>query len=810
MSRHYHDLTAHYNVFYNGNESYKAGIKAIQESYKDNYTKVLPMFEESDEEAVNTASSNMDRAIEKGTKLIVRHSITARPKKRYGSSSKKDFYNKKEYNKWVDDALLLIGKAQVVKHEFRQAIRTFNLLINDFPNDKNKYNALIWKARAYTELEDFNNARIALESYDLDGKAPESLYGKYMEVYANLLLRQKKYRETQAALRNAIEGSKKRIDKARYSFILAQIEELTGDEDAAAKAYAQALKYRPNYEMAFNAKLRKAAIVYRDASLDEILKQIRKMLRDKKNEEFQDQIYYALGKVYMNFDNEQEALNSFVYSAEVSVSNDYQKALSFLAIADIYFKHEEYKPAYQYYDSTLTVMAEDYKSYDEITERHNTLQLLVEQLDVINREDSLLAIADMNEADRDKFIEEIIANAKLKAEIERKEQRKQGNDMFYGGGGSYQDISSPGGGGGGGGWYFYNVTAKEMGKQEFARRWGNRKLEDNWRRSKKGMVAMNSEVPSEPGEPGEPEDPGMPPGDTSSQQPKENDQAGKSHTQAQGKIPTKQELLSDIPLTDEAYSNAMFTRDISLYEAGMIFLDNLKNYPKAIEMFEACIDSKVIPAEEKEKVYIALYRAYDAQGDRINRLRTLAQLKELFPESKFVQYLEDPDYLQKIQAAEKKVDDEYTVTYAAYLNGDYDNVIAKADMIELKDSANIYLPKYRLIKALSFARKGDADMFRQGLETITSKNQGTEEAELASSFLAQMDEGRTPVKSDKPYQSLLRARVEQMSKPEKKAAPEKADMTGFKYSEQEKHNFIALPPIRRLFLFADSKTNLKP
>jgi tetratricopeptide (TPR) repeat protein len=268
LSRNYHDLTAHYNVFFNGNESYKAGIKAIEESHKDNFNDILPMFQESDEQAANTASSNMDRAIEKGTKLIVRHSITARPKKKYGSTKNKEFYNKKEYNKWVDDALLLIGKAQIVKHDFRQAIRTLNLLINDFPNDKNKYYALIWKARAYTELGDYNNARIALESYDLDGKAPESLYGEYMEVYADLLLRQGKYREAQTALQNAIGGLSKRADKARYSFILAQIDELTGNKPAAANAYAEALKYRPGYEMAFNAKLRRAAIVYKDASLD--------------------------------------------------------------------------------------------------------------------------------------------------------------------------------------------------------------------------------------------------------------------------------------------------------------------------------------------------------------------------------------------------------------------------------------------------------------------------------------------------------------------------------------------------------------
>ncbi len=789
LSRNYHDLTAHYNVFFNGNESYKAGIKAIRESYKDNYNKVLPMFEESDEQAAGVASGEMDRAIEKGTKLIVRHSMTARPRKKPGSTKNKDFYNKKEYNKWVDDALLLIGKAQVVKHDFRQAIRTFNLLINDFPNDENKYNALIWKARAYTELGDYNSANIALESYDLDGEAPERLYGKYMEVYANLLMKQEKYREAVPALKNAIEGVKNKDDKARYSFILAQVEEQAGNESDAANYYAQALKYRPNYEMAFNARLRRASIIYRDASIDEIMKQIRKMLRDKKNEEFQDQIYYALGKVYLNFDNEQEALNSFRHSADVSVSNDYQKALSYLAMADLYFKDENYKPAYQYYDSTLTVMAEDYKSYDEISERHKTLQLLVAQLDIINREDSLIAIADMSEAERDKFIEDIIMHARIEAEAAKKEQRKQDNAFFGGGGGSYQNPTTPGSSAGG--WYFYNVTAKELGKQEFVQRWGNRKLEDNWRRSNKGMADSGGETPEEPGQPGEP---GAPPQGTVTGQSTTTEQKTASQNNA-FRIPTKQELLANVPLTKESYTQALLDRSLSMYEAGMIFLDNMKNYPKAIKMFEGCLKSNVIPEKDKEKVYIALYRAYDAQGDRINRLRTLAALKEHFPDSKFVQYLEDPDYLKKIQEAEKKVDDEYSAAYTNYLNGNYDKVIARAIEVEQKDTANIYLAKYKLIKALSFARKGDAEQFRKELENITAGFAGSEEADMASAFLKQLDEGRTPVKSDKPYHSLLRARIEDMSKAgEEKKSEARIDMTGFKYNEQEKHAFMALPP----------------
>ncbi len=803
LSRNFHNTTAHYNVYFNGNESFKAGIKDIEKGYKDNYTNVLPMFEESDESAVSVASSSMDRAIDKGTKLIVRHSITARPKKKSGSSSKKEISNRKEYNKWVDDALLMIGKAQVVKHEFRQAIRTFDLLIRDFSYEESKYNALIWKARAYTELEDFNNARIALESYDYDGKAPEQLYGEYMAVYANLLLVQERYKEAIPFVQNAVDGANNRTERARYSFILGQIKQLTGDDTGAAIAYTQTLKSRPDYEMSFNAQIKRASILYKDASLEDIKKQIRKMLRDKKNDDFRDQIYYALGKVYLNFDNEPEAIKNFKKSTEVSVDNDYQKTLSFLAIADIYFNKEIFKPAYQYYDSAMSVIAEDYKDYKLISERHNSLQLLVEQLDVINNKDSLLMLADLSEEERDKFIENIIESEKKRIKEEEKLQSKGGDD--YMGGGSYMSSATQTGGGK---WYFYNAATKGMGKQEFIRKWGKRKLADDWRRMKKGMVESSQNDSAEPGEPGEP---GEPFGDKAQQ----TDNTGDAKTEPSGGetqtnvVPTKESLIENIPLTPESYRDAQFTRDISKFEAGMIFLERLKNYPKAIEMFEDGISSRTIPDEDKENIYISLYKAYKANDDSANMQRVLSRLKKSFPNSKFVQFIEDPNYLANIEAAKRLVDDEYATTYSNYLTGNYDIVIEKATNIEFNDTANIYLPKYRLIKALSYARKGETNLFKQNLEVITKEHAGTEEAKYASLFIEQLDKGRSPVKSLKPYNSVLTQRLEEMSSNENKQQKDiKPDMTGFIYNENEPHIFMAIPPAgadlnRMIFNLAD-------
>jgi outer membrane protein assembly factor BamD (BamD/ComL family) len=789
LSRNYHNLTAHYNVYFNGEESFKAGDQAIRENHQDNYTKVLPMFEASDSEAAAVASGDMDRAIEKGAKLIARHSITAKPQRKSGrqSAAEKAFYSQKEFNKWVDDAMLLIGQAQVYKHEFRQAIRTFDRVIRDFPTKESRYLAMMWKARAFTELKDYGSARTALESYDLDGKAPESLYGAYMEVYANLLLKEERYQESIMALQSAIDGATKNHRKARYCFILGQVKGLTGDENGAALAFEQTLKYNPDFEMAFNARIERASIVYKGAPVEEIRKQIRKLLRDKRNEDFQDQIYYALGKVLQNDGDEKGAIENFITSTEVSVRNDYQKTLSFLALADIYYQKPIYQPAYHYYDSAMAIMSEEFKDYKNLQERTLSLGLLVEELDVIEREDSLMRLADMPEAERLAFLDNIIEQEKEALKEQQKQQEGSYSDDFFFQNQSTQAMSSQAGGK----WYFYNITAMGMGKQEFQQRWGKRKLGDEWRRSNKGVI-QGEESFDAPGEPGSPGDPG----ETLDGIDAENGKAGESSEGSEGQakkkdgLSTRESLLADLPLNEADYEESLEKKYRSMFEAGLIYLERLHDYPRAIEMFEACFSQSHWAYDES--LLIALYQAYEKREDIAGMESAKNRMKEHYPESKFIQYLDDPDYLAKIEAQEKVISDAYEVAYNNYLTGRYAEVVEATQVVELKDTVNVYLAKYRLLKALAFARQGQTEQFKVSLEELSQLHPATEEAKLADAFLALLADGRMPVKGT-PYQSILAQR--QPVQPEAEAGQEEAaepDMTGYLYDEQEAHSLLVL------------------
>lgn len=490
-------MTAYYNVYFNGKESYKEGEQKIIDNFDNNYNLILLMFEASDLQAAQSASSEMDRAIQKGSRLITKHSITAKPKNRPNSKSAPSvqaFYNQNEFNKWVDDAFLLIGKAQVNKHEFHQSIRTFDHIVREFGDKPIKYEALIWKARAFAELGDYSSALAALETYDMDGKAPVGLYGQYMAVYADVLLKQGKNNEAVPYLKAAIEGAVKKDRKARYQFILGQIYLNLNQESLAAAAFGNVLKLKPDYEMAFNAKVERAAIMYQGASFEEIKKQIHKLLKDKKNEDFQDQIYYALGKAYLNQGDKSEAIANFKLSVAKSVGNDYQKGLSYLEVGEVYFNDENFKQSFFYYDTAFNYINEEYKDFKALSERRLSLDLLVKQLDLAGREDSLQMIADMSETDRNDFLDSIIKDQEEQLRLAKEKKREEFEDdaFFYQNSGTMNGPNQVGGK-----WYFYNVNSVSMGKQEFEKRWGKRKLENNWRRKDKSSVEISTTSPDD-------------------------------------------------------------------------------------------------------------------------------------------------------------------------------------------------------------------------------------------------------------------------------------------------------------------------
>ena len=714
IRRTYHNLTSRYNVFFNGNESYKAGMLSIKENLQDDYSNILNVFIYDDASAGN-AVSQMQRAEKKASKLIKKHSITAKPKRKKGKQTQKDkdFNNRKEYNNWVDDAYLLMGKAFFIEKNYKSAEENFLWIISEYPKMETKYDAQIWLARTYIQTKDYSKALDYLQRSEAEKNFPEARLNKELfSTYADYYLKQKRYTEALPWLKLSLEEKEKKFYKRRYKYIIAQIYQLNGEQKKAYDTYQEVIRMRPPYEMEFSAKIQRATLFdNKTGDSREIRKQLSKMLKDEKNKDYRDQIYYALADIDMKEKLEPDAIRNYQLSAFTSVSNNAQKGLSYLALADIYFGKLDYVVAKAYYDSTIMNLSKKHPEYDRISNKSKNLVELVSYVETIQMQDSLLHLANMSSSDRNKIIEKIIQDIKDEEQRLAEEARQHQLDMAQ-----YNENNRPGNNNtnAGGKWYFYNPAAIGMGQADFARKWGDRRLEDNWRRKNKAIVEFD--VMAEDGE-------GL-----------ENDS-----TQQKVDKKSKDYYLSQLPLTDSAQVAANQKIEEALFALARVYREQFVDYDKSIETYLELL--KRFPnTGYKLDAYFQLYQLYELQKqtDKANYYKQLI-LKE-YPNSISAKILTDPNYLVKMEAEKNKTKDIYLKTFEAFQSRNFKKVITYCSYVETNNPETPLMAKFKILKAQSIGATGNIDLMKAGLEEVKNTYPETEEQELADFMLSRITE----------------------------------------------------------------------
>jgi tetratricopeptide (TPR) repeat protein len=730
LSRNYHNLTAHYNVFFNGNESFKQGVKAIELGNVDDYMQILPVFPDSKEENTSAAAGNMDRAIEKGTKLIKKHSIRVKPRKKEGNQSARyqKWLSQNEFNKWVDNAYLMIGKSHFYKHEFFMAQETFSFIFREFQIGPEWYEAEIWNARAAIEQGDYAQAQILLDNHNIEGKAPDKLYSFFTATYADLYIRQGKYNDAIPLLEEAIDGAWSKYYRTRFNFILAQLHYKLGNYESAREVYGKVIKSNPPYEMAFNAKVNRASVMFGEGGLPAVQKEIKKLLRDKRNAEFEDQIYYALGIAYKLEQQDQNAYDNFLLSTEKSTTNSHQKGLSFYQIAQIHYNNAEYKPSYYYLDSALVNLNEDFAAIDKVSEIHKSLAALVENINAVEQEDSLQRIALLPKKERNALIAKWIKEEREREKALKEQQRaKEAGRFMTGSYGSSSTLSQ------GGKWYFYNPNSVSMGKMEFEKRWGKRKLEDNWRRSNKEVVIEQPQLDDPEAEFGEFELP------VDSLQGKDKEEVQRP------KANTREAYLAALPLSKEKLAKSHKIIQESLISMGLIYKDELKNIPLAIDAFNELI-RRYPNSTFKEDVLMNLYLCYQEIEDEQSMTRVQEQLETEFPEGEFTAYLADPEFFKKREETQQKIEQLYEEAYETYLLNDFASPVQNYEKAKQLDEDNELLAKFKFVAGLSYAKAGNFSSFEKELNEVVKDYPENEVTPVAIEILKLYQQGRMPVK----------------------------------------------------------------
>lgn len=718
VTRFYHNTTSRYNILFNGSESYSKAIRKMEENYTYDFSEVLPVFLYGDPEIAKAIGSDMDRTIKKTSKLISLHSITVKPKvknTRNLSPKKREFFNKKEFNSFVDDAYLLMGKAHFHKHDFGLADETFRLLLNDFRNEPVIDETQLWLAKTQNETRQFKSAEEILNALSHKENFPKDLAAGLHATWADYFLKQNDFKPAIASLEKTLDFKLPKNDRTRYTFILAQLHEKTGNLKKATDLYGQVIRMNPPYTLAFNARINRA-LTYQQGfgKAGEIEQELMKMLKDDKNLDYRDQIYYALGDLAAKEGDRQKAIGQYKNSVLYNTGNTDQKARSFLTLADLYYSLPDYVNAQAYYDSTVTLIDPSFKNYDLISAKSINLTHLVTALNTFTLEDSVQRLAKLSDPELLAFIDRIIDDVRQQEEIERqKEQDRLLNEQFGREmtGQSNLPLTDKAASAK---WYFYNDVAKNMGYKEFKLKWGNRGLEDHWQRQNKAMAAFGTAA--ENGE----------------------DETEKTVQEYQLSNKSREYYLRNIPRNDSMLQASHKRTEDALYNMGIIYKNELKDNQQSKASFRELMKRYPL-TEYRLAVYYNLYAMAKEENDQTEMNHYQQKIIAEFPESIYARILTNPNYLKEMEAEEKRILQHYEETYDLYKAGLYPEVITRANHALSGYPSDPLIPQYEYLRALSLGKTSDAKTFREALNEITEKYPKTEVSEASQNIIAYMN-----------------------------------------------------------------------
>jgi len=711
VTRTYHNVTSYYNVYYNGKEAFKDGVKKINTNYKDNYSLILPLFKYSSNDAVRVAFGDMNRTIEKSSKCVRKHSITVKPKRKEGAKqdkTSKEFYEQKEFVHWIDDAYLLIGKAQFYKHDWYAGIETFSYIVREYTDKAIKYEAYLWLARTYVEMGKYDKALEFIGKLETEKiLVPESLLGPLAITEADIQIRQKQYESAIPYMVAGVANTKNKKDRVRYLYILAQLYHKIDERGKAYDTYGKVVDLNPDYEMTFNARINRASI-FNAASEDSkpLKKELVKMLKDDKNIDFRDQIYYALGNIALNESDEEIAIKYFLLSANLSTLNPNQKALSYLAAADIYFDRPDYRNSQAYYDSAVSILTPEYPDFISLKNKSQNLNELVKNIVIIEREDSLQRIAGLSDSERNAVIDKIIAQLLENDKKEKELLASQQQDMVYLQQQGNEKTNQEGN------WYFYNPGMMGMGMQEFKKKWGDRKLEDNWRRKNKSVVSFE---------------------DFSSEGEKSADSTKNIFSNK-----TRDYYLVDLPLNDSMLLVSQGKIEKAYFDMASIYKDRFNDLPLSIEGFQKLL-IRFPETEYRLSTYYNLYKLYALTKNFTLAEEYKSKIMNEYPQSEYAKVLGNPDYFKELEKIDNQVKFMYQATYKYFIANNCDEVNRTYQFVDSAFNQSTLIPKFAILSALCKGHNGDTLALKESLGKFKERFPESEEVNYANEVLAALE-----------------------------------------------------------------------
>lgn len=735
-SRQYQAFTTRYNVYYNGSEHYKEQLQQMEKSYQDDYSRRLLMHpaEARADEKLPQPTGDFKRTIEKMQKAIQLHSISKKPAKRNATPKDKAFRAREEFNPFLHNAWLMMGRAQFFNGDFMGAAATFAYTARHYKwNSDIVTESNLWQARCYCALGWTYEAENILTHIKPERLESVRLRDLYDYVEADYLVHADRAVEAIPFLTRAAQKASG-TQKQRLYFLLGQILADKGDKKAAYEAFGKAAGGSgTDYRAKFNARIKQSE-VFTGTDIRKEVNALKAMTRYQRNSEYLDQIYYAIGNLYLSRRDTTQAEKNYRLALEKSTRNGIDKALASLALGEILFARHDYVKAQPCYSEAVPQLQESYPGYKTIKLRSDVLDELATYAGNVQLQDSLLTLSKMTPEEQEKVAKRLAEEYKKKEKEAEEEARRQEHAANQAAQGSqindrnaptqFQMNTDKS-------WYFYNNQAKAAGKTEFQRRWGARKLEDDWRRRNKNTFSLNeNNEDTNVGENGDVEA-----ADSISAADKE-----KLDKEADPREP--EYYLKSIPRTETEIVNCNDIIQEGMYNIGIILKDKLEDFPEARREFTE-LDTRYPDNVYRLDVYYNMYLMAVRENDMAQAEHYRLLIIREFPESSYGQAMTDPAYFDNLRRMTQLQDSLYTQAYQAYLENNNTRVRTLTAEMEKDFPLSKILPKFKFLDALTYVSERDEDKFKEKLTALLDKWPDTDMTPMASGMLNYLKQGRT-------------------------------------------------------------------
>lgn len=719
INRTYHGLTAHYNGYFNANELIRQSMMTYNAGRVDDYYSLLIIDPLPNQDEVIGMYPSLDTAIAKCKKVIRNHSMP---------SNDRPALKKEEHNKWIDENWTTIGVASFYRRDYEGALKSFEFVKKFYSNDPSLFVGELWMAKTYIAQGKLTKAKFHLDNLDAaiaaegskeeksskskrtkkgdkedePAKFPKKIRFDFEKTKADLAISKGETEKAIEYLEESLKHAGFNDDKSRVHFVLGQLYQEKGNTIDASKHYTKVIKGKAPYNMNFNARLKRAFL----GDGPKVKKELNKMLRDAKNAEFKDQIYYAMADIEFKQANEVKGIEYLTLSAFYSTKNTRQKGMAYERLGDISFGKKNYVSAQKYYDSCAIAIDDTYPNAEGIRNKARNLSDLVVAVETSQYEDSVQRIAAMSESDREVFLKDLIKKIKEEEELRKKREAErlrelQENENLF-----VQE-------GDGSKWYWNNAKTRAQGFEEFKKLWGSRENEDDWRRSEK-IPQINFEDVEDPNQP--------------------NDSLVKPDADTL----TVENLLRWIPLTDSmmALSNTRLLK--SYYDAGIIYKDQLNEAKLAEGQFNSVLDRKI----EDQHNLLSAYQLYKMKLGSGNELVHKNYILDNYPNSDFANYIRDPEYFVKKKERDALAEQEYVTVLDRYDRGLYYPVLTRANQVIAEEKDNLFRAKYMLLQAMCTGQLNEnkQDMLPV-LETLVVEYPESQEAVRAKEMIGIIKNG---------------------------------------------------------------------